>query len=169
VKIAISATQPSLDAAVDQRFGRCACFAVVDPESMETQFLDNPNIGLGSGAGIQTARLLADHQVSLVLTGNCGPNAWQTLEAAGIAVVLGCAGGTVRQAVDRYSAGELQTAASPNVAGAAHKPKPGLAQGPGMGRGMGRGGRGGGRGRGGGGGMGGGLGQGPGRGQRRQG
>jgi len=35
MKIAITATGPSLDAEVDARFGRCQYFVIIDPQSME--------------------------------------------------------------------------------------------------------------------------------------
>ena len=48
----------------------------------------------------------ADRQVSAVVTGNIGPNAYQTLESARIEVITG-ASGTVKEAVERYKNGEL--------------------------------------------------------------
>ncbi len=89
MKIAISATEPSLDAAMDQRFGRCAYFVVVEPDTMDSESVPNLTATLGSGAGIQAARLLAEKGVSTVLTGNCGPKAWDTLSAANFKVVVG--------------------------------------------------------------------------------
>lgn len=51
MRIAISATQPSLDGDVDPRFGRCQYFIIVDPETMKFEALENPNVG-AMGAGI---------------------------------------------------------------------------------------------------------------------
>lgn len=177
MKAAITASKPTLDAEVDPRFGRCAYFVIVDTETMEFEAIENPNVALGGGAGIQSGQLLAARDVKVVLTGNCGPNAHATLSAAGIGVILGCSG-TVRDAVERFKAGQLNTAGEPNVAshsGMADAPSPsqdqpvpprqppmpggGMGMGPGGGRGMGRG-RGQGRGQGGGG-----TGQGRGRGR----
>jgi len=153
VRIAVTASGPTLQDPVDPRFGRCAYFLVVDTESMRFEALENPNISLGGGAGIQSAQFLANQGVGAVLTGNCGPNAFQTLKAAGIALIAGVAG-SVSQAVERFRTGELRPAAEPSVA--SHF---------GMGGGMGAGG---GRGMGGGGRMGGGrgMGMGIGRGMR---
>jgi predicted Fe-Mo cluster-binding NifX family protein len=116
MKVAVSATGPSLEAAVDPRFGRCACFVVVDTEDGTFQVIDNGSSSLGGGAGIQAARLVAERGATTVLTGSVGPNAHETLSAAGIAVVLDC-GGTVSEAVARLRAGGLRAAAGPNVAG----------------------------------------------------
>ena len=143
MKIAITATGPSLDDAVEPRFGRCPYFLIIDPDSLSFESVENPNAALGGGAGIQSAQLIAEKDAEVVLTGNCGPNAYQTLSAAGIGVVIGCSG-TVRQVVEQFKAGQLNPAATANVAS-----KFGMGAGRGMGGGMGRGmGRGGGMGRG---------------------
>ena len=63
---------------------------------------------------MQSAQLVAGSKVEAVLTGNCGPKAFQALETAGIKVFVGIKG-PVRQAVERYKAGMLSSAARPNV------------------------------------------------------
>jgi uncharacterized protein with ATP-grasp and redox domains/predicted Fe-Mo cluster-binding NifX family protein len=182
MKIAISATEPSLDAAVDPRFGRCAYFIVVDAEQGTFEALENTNAAAGSGAGIQSGKMIAASGAQIVLTGNCGPNAVSTLSAAGIQVVTGCSG-TVREVIEQYKAGQLQPVSEPNVAAHFGAPDaapvsqsapsvggspPPMSQGQGLGRGMGGGqGMGQGRGRGGGQGMGRGQGMGGGRGMGR--
>ncbi|OGN96723.1 MAG: hypothetical protein A2Z77_01695 [Chloroflexi bacterium RBG_13_51_36] len=147
MKIAVSATAPSLDAEVDPRFGRCQYFIIVDPQSMKFEALDNGNAMASGGAGISTAQMIAGKGAEVVLTGNCGPNAYQTLSAAGIQVITGVSG-RIRDAIEAYKAGKLQPNAQPSV---------GSHYGMGMGSGMGTG-----RGMGGGMGMGRGMGMGPG-------
>jgi predicted Fe-Mo cluster-binding NifX family protein/ferredoxin len=143
MKIAITATGPELNASVDPRFGRCAYFIIVDPQTMEYRSIENPNISLGGGAGIQSAQLIAQQDVHSLLTGNRGPNAFQTLSAAGIQVLTGVSG-SIRQAVTQFKMGAHANAAGPNVAD--HF---GMGEGgSGMGRGMGMGGGGRGMGRG---------------------
>ena len=139
MKIAITSTGPTLDDAVETRFGRCAYFLIIDPDTMEFEALANPNITLGGGAGIQSAQLMAEKGVSVVLTGNCGPNAFKTFGAAGVQVIT-AVNGQVRQAVQQYTAGALadttpsdvQSQISPSTGG-------GIARVGGTGRGMGRG------------------------------
>ncbi len=104
MRIAISATRPSLDAPMDEQFGRCPCFVIVDQEGTIYDLVDNPHQDLGSGAGIQAVPLLAKRRVSVVLTGRCGPHSSETLAAAGIEVITGCSG-TVRQALREFTAG----------------------------------------------------------------
>lgn len=135
MRIAVSALAPDLDAEVDPRFGRCQHFVIVDPESMEFEALENSSAMAAGGAGISTAQAIAEKGVGVVLTGNCGPNAYQTLSAAGIQVVTG-ASGRIRDAVEAYKAGKLQPNAQPSVA--SHYGV-GVGGGRGTGRGTGRG------------------------------
>jgi predicted Fe-Mo cluster-binding NifX family protein len=114
VKIAVSATAPGLDAEVDPRFGRCQYFVIVDPQSMQFEVLDNSNAMAAGGAGISTAQMIASKGVEVVLTGNCGPNAYQTLSAAGIQVITGVSG-RIKDAVGLYKTGSLQPIAQPSV------------------------------------------------------
>lgn len=103
MKIAVSSTGPSLDAPMDERFGRCPCFVIADSAGSDIDPVSNPCATQGHGAGIQAARLVAEKGVAVVLTGRCGPNASDTLAAAGVSVVIGC-GGTVRDVLERYRA-----------------------------------------------------------------
>jgi len=165
MKIAVSSTGPSLADPLDPRLGRCEYLLIVDADTMEFEAIENENKTRGGGAGIQTARTIAERGATVVLTGNCGPNAHETLTAAGIQVITGFSG-TVQEALDRYKRGGVTASEGPNVqshagiggsgpsvAGAGSGMGQGMGAGGGMGQGMGMGG-GGGRGMGGGGGRG---------------
>ncbi len=134
MKIAVTSTGPTLEDQVEMRFGRCACFLIIDPDTLEFEAIPNPNTAVGGGAGIQSAQLMANRDVSAVLTGNCGPNAFQTFGAAGIQVITGVSG-QVRQAVQQYKSGTLASASSPSV-----QSHFGMGMGGGMGGGKGMGG-----------------------------
>ncbi len=134
MKIAITSGGPTLDDRVEARFGRCPYFVLVDPDTLKFEAIPNPNITLGGGAGTQSARLMADRGVTVVLTGNCGPNAFQTFGAAGIQVLTGV-GGMVREAVERFKTGQLAQSSSADPGNSS-----GMGAGMGMGRGMGMGG-----------------------------
>jgi len=153
MKIAVTATGPSLDDQVEPRFGRAPYYLFIDPETMEFEAIQNPNVAAGGGAGIQSAQLMSEHGAKYVLTGNCGPNAFQVFGAAGIKVIVGVSG-IARQAVEQFKAGAFSLSSQPNVA--SHF---GMGAGQGMGGGRGQG-MGGGRGMGGGQGMGRGMGAG---------
>ena len=145
MEIAVSATAPSLDAEVDPRFGRCQHFIIIDPQTMEFEALDNSNAMASGGAGISTAQMIAGKGVEAVLTGNCGPNAYQTLSAAGVRVITG-ASGKMKDAIEDFKAGKLQASSQPSVGdhygmgiGIRMGPGMGMERGRGIGRGMGRG------------------------------
>jgi predicted Fe-Mo cluster-binding NifX family protein len=143
MKIAVSATGPGLDAEVDPRFGRCQYFIIVDPQTMEFETLDNSNAMAAGGAGISTAQMIATKGVEVVLTGNCGPNAYQTLSAAGMQVITGVTG-RIKDAIEAFKTGKFQSSTQPSVGshygmGAGIAPGMGLGPGTGMGSGMGRG------------------------------
>ncbi len=115
MKIAVSASGPTLEAAVDPRFGRAPYLLVVDPDTLEFEAVANQtNLQAAQGAGIQAAALAARYHPAAVLTGHCGPKAFQTLRSAGIPVIVEVSG-PVRQAVERYRAGQLTPAAGPNA------------------------------------------------------
>jgi predicted Fe-Mo cluster-binding NifX family protein/ferredoxin len=159
MKIAVTSTGPTLDDDVEARFGRCQYFLIVDIETMQTEAIENPNIALGGGAGIQSAQLMSEKGVTAVLTGNCGPNAFNVFGQAGVQVIVGVTG-PVRKAVEQFKANGFSSTSGPNVAShfgvnttptvpqAANQPKGnpmfqgagGLGFGMGGGRGMGRGG-----------------------------
>jgi predicted Fe-Mo cluster-binding NifX family protein len=149
MKIAISATGSTLDAEVDPRFGRCQYFILADPETMEFEAVDNAGAASSGGAGISAAQMIAGKGIEAVITGNCGPNAYQVLSPAGIKVITGVSG-KIKDVINDYRAGKLTASAQANVPDHFGMGTPGMGGGSGTGRGMGRGmGRGGGRGMGG--------------------
>ena len=117
MKVAITAKGTDLRAQVDPRFGRAAYFVIVDTETLDFQVVDNQkNANSLKGAGIQAASILAENGVEVLLTGYCGPNAFQTLNAANIKVANN-ATGTVTEAIQSFKAGKLPFAESANAEG----------------------------------------------------
>jgi predicted Fe-Mo cluster-binding NifX family protein len=117
-KIAISCEGPSLEDLVDPRFGRAAGFLIVDPETLETDYVDNGSSQvMAQGAGIQAAETVAATGARVVLTGYVGPKAFMALQAAGIKVGQDLENLTAREAVSRYRNKQVTLAAKPNRAG----------------------------------------------------
>ena len=147
MKLAISSSGQDLAAQLDPRFGRCRYFLLIETDTMNLEVFDNDNAALGGGAGIQSAQLIAAKGAKALITGHCGPNAMQTLFAAGVQVYLGQVG-TVQGLVDKYKNGQLTPTTEANAsahAGTGGKgmgPGQGMGSGQGMGRGRGMGGRG---------------------------
>ena len=114
MKIAITSEGESLESMVDPRFGRCAYFIIIDPTTEKLEAVSNPAAGAMGGAGPQAAQTVANKGVVGVVTGNVGPNAFQTLRAANIRVFQ-FASGTVKEALTKYKKDELQELSDSSV------------------------------------------------------
>ena len=117
MKIAITIAGNDWDSPVEARFGRARQFALVDTEADTFELHDNQqNLQAAQGAGIQSAQRVVELDVEAVISGHCGPKAFQVLKAAGIRIYT-AQDLTVREAVEKLKAGELPEAAAPDVAG----------------------------------------------------
>ncbi|MBD3165175.1 dinitrogenase iron-molybdenum cofactor biosynthesis protein [bacterium] len=178
-KAAISSKGPDLDSPMDPRFGRSPWFVLFSPDDASVEAVSNEqSMEMAHGAGIQTAQMLADKGVTVVITGRVGPKAQDTLEAAEIEILTVAERRTVAEEIERYrnrlavvetgrrandSASTVQSETETEMRGAGGGRGGGRGKGGGRGGGSGMGsGGGGGRGKGGGSGrgMGGGMGQG---------
>ena len=108
MKVAISAKGNDLNSKVDPRFGRAAYIIVVDTETMEFKAVGNSaNVNSFKGAGIQAATMVYDRGAEVLMTGYCGPKAFQTLQAAGVKVISDVTG-TVAEALERLKSGAVE-------------------------------------------------------------
>jgi len=114
MKICITSQGNDLEAQVDPRFGRCQYFIIIDTDTDETDVLDNSNKDGMGGVGVQSGQVMAEKEVKVVLTGNVGPNAFQTLQAGGIEVITGVSG-TVKEVIEKYKKGEFESTQGPSV------------------------------------------------------
>jgi len=99
---------------VGDRFGRCAFFIVVDPESIGFEVIDNPGLEERNAAGVQASQMLISKGVDAVVVRNIGHNALVTLRAAGVTVYCR-ASGTVLNVIEKLKKGELASAERPTV------------------------------------------------------
>ena len=117
MRIAVTSKGKELDSEVDPRFGRADFILIVDTFSFGVEVVDNSeNANAFKGAGIQAASQVCDKGVHVVLTGNCGPNAFKALHSAGIRVAND-QHGTVREAVSAFNEGRVSFATKANVDG----------------------------------------------------
>jgi predicted Fe-Mo cluster-binding NifX family protein len=114
MKICITSKGENLDSQVDPRFGRCAYFILIDPDSLAFEAIENSNAETMGGAGIQSGQLMSGKGVKAVLTGNVGPNAFQTLQASGIDIITGVSG-PVKEAALKYKSGKFKSVTDPSV------------------------------------------------------
>ena len=114
MKIAITSIGAKLKDKVDPRFGRCRYFILFDTETNKFEAVENTGAQGMGGVGVQSGQIMADKGVEAVLTGSCGPNAFQTLQVAGIKVITG-ASGTVQEAIDKFKLGKLKAISQANA------------------------------------------------------
>ena len=114
MKIVVTAKNNNLESEIDPRFGRCSNFIIVETDTLSFESISNESSMASGGAGIQAAQTVAKTGAEAVITGNMGPNAFQTLNAAGIKVFTG-ADGIVKEVIEKYKKGELKEIESANV------------------------------------------------------
>ena len=114
MKLAISAIEGHIEAEVDPRFGRAAYFLIVDTDTMAFEAINNAAVGAAGGAGVQSGQTVANAGAKAVLTGNVGPNAYQTLSSMGLKIYTGV-NGTVREVVEQFKQGALKEVATATV------------------------------------------------------
>jgi predicted Fe-Mo cluster-binding NifX family protein len=107
MKVAITSLGTDLHALVDPHFGRAKNFIILDLDTMEYKSISNGSMEAAHGAGIQSGQLMSSEDVSVVITGQVGPNAYQTLTAGKIKVYQS-ANITVEQAIESFKKGELK-------------------------------------------------------------
>jgi predicted Fe-Mo cluster-binding NifX family protein len=107
VKLALTTSGTTPEAPLDPRFGRAPRFLVYDTDTNGFEIVDNrAGHEAAQGAGIQAAERLARLGVRGLVTGGCGPNAFRSLERAGIEI-YNCDARTVAEAIEAYRAGRL--------------------------------------------------------------
>jgi len=114
MRVAVTTEGPSLEARVDVCFGRCSCFLIVDTEGLSLEAVENPYTAVDGDAGVQTAQLMVEKAVEVVLTPHRGPRAHQSLSVAKIGVILGRSG-FAREVVERFKREQGPTADEPDV------------------------------------------------------
>jgi predicted Fe-Mo cluster-binding NifX family protein len=147
MKVVISATGQDLESTVDERFGRCRYFIIVETDDMSFEVVDNANADLSTSAGIQSASYVAATGAQAVITGNCGPKAMRVFAETDMRIILG-QHGVIKDVVQKFKSGALSPSTHENVpekSGVAPSASTRSARQPDMGGGGGRGMGGGGR------------------------
>lgn len=107
MNIAVSSTTKTLEGDIDQRFGRCHYFLIIDSETLEFTVIDNESAMTSGGAGIKAAETIVQSNAEVVITGNIGPNAFQILSTGNITMYTGVSGG-IKKSINQYNQGKLQ-------------------------------------------------------------
>ena len=100
MKIAISSKGTDLESEVDQKFGRCSYFLIVNPDDMTFEAFKNESVPPPC-TGITSAQFVASKGANVIITGKAGPEAEQTAKELGLDMITGISG-SIREAVERY-------------------------------------------------------------------
>lgn len=117
MKLVISSEGPQSTDRVDPRFGRAPYLILFDSTSATFVTQDNSaQAAAAQGAGVQSAQNVVALGADALLTGHCGPKAFDVLSTAGVKVYSGFEG-TVLGAVHTWQTGELEPLSSPDGVG----------------------------------------------------
>lgn len=113
----ISAQQPQLDSPTDDRFGRSTWLVKMDTATNQWEAFPNPGAGQSGGAGVAAAQFVINQHVDSVISGDFGPNAYNALQAANIAMYLFGTSNTINNAIEQFKAGKLECVSAPTSQG----------------------------------------------------
>lgn len=103
--------ETGLDGLVEQHFGKAPTYTILDTENQEISVIPNTSEHMG-GVGLPP-EYLHQNGVDIMLCAGLGFKAVQMFESFGIQVFVG-AGGTVRDTLSAWKAGQLQKATADN-------------------------------------------------------
>jgi len=109
MKIAISSTDEGLESNVSDVFGRCPYFIIAEIENdkiIKTETIKNESADQPGGAGVSTAKLMAEKDADVVIAGNTGPRALDVLKQFNIEIYIG--EGIIKDVLQRYIDGKLK-------------------------------------------------------------
>jgi predicted Fe-Mo cluster-binding NifX family protein len=109
MKIAVSTDGNALHDKIDQRFGRCPNFLIIEVNGKEVgtfEAIKNDGVAQGHGAGIRAAEQLGELKVEAVITGQLGPNATNVLSELGIKAYS--ASGVITDALVNFTQDKLE-------------------------------------------------------------
>jgi len=109
MRIAVSSEGKGLESQVSKVFARSPYFLIAEAKDQKigkTEVVENKGLDQMRGAGITVAKLMAEKDVEVVVTGNVGPRALEILRQFGIEVYLG--EGKIEGVLQKFLAGKLQ-------------------------------------------------------------
>jgi predicted Fe-Mo cluster-binding NifX family protein len=115
LKIAISSLDESINSSLNPRFGRCEYFVIYDADNEKFMAVENGGRLSSGGAGIATAKMVADLGVKAVITGFVGPKAFAALKAAGIKMYT-AKEGKISDLINLYKENKLSEVNTANTA-----------------------------------------------------
>ncbi len=109
MKIALSSCGENINSNLSEVFGRCPYFLIVkidDKKIKGFEVIENTSVNQTSGAGISTAQMVAERNVSAVVTGTIGPRALAVLKQFNIQIYKGA--GFLSEVTQKFIEGKLE-------------------------------------------------------------
>lgn len=104
MKVAIAAVKKDVQSEMDERFGRGAYFAIINTNTWETEFVDNPSKDAPSGAGVKAVEFIISKNIDKIIAREFGPKVKNLLEKAKIEYIeTGKATGSILEIVKSFS------------------------------------------------------------------
>ncbi len=106
MKIMITARGDTLNAPMDERYGRAEYFIIYDTESGDYEAIKNPYINDRGGVGVSVAKFTLEKGVDAIISGSFGPNAQDVLKSGNIKLYT-AKDMSVSDAIEAYRSGKL--------------------------------------------------------------
>lgn len=87
MRIAIPIMNNTKDTKISTSFGRSPYYLIYDVKENITQYIENTAKNAQGGAGIKASQIIIDNKANVVITPQCGKNAYDVLKEAGIEVL----------------------------------------------------------------------------------
>lgn len=106
--IGICAKEEGLSSLVADRFGRAENYVIFNTQTKGVTTIENSARNEASGAGGSAVNLLNQHGVEVILAPELGPKAMDAIKAFEIKAFSYKSNTTVQEAIDHYTAQELE-------------------------------------------------------------
>jgi len=108
MKIVITSQGREIDSEIDQRFGRCKYFVIVETENNEitnVSSVENQGAIQGHGAGIRAGQQVGELGAEAIITGSLGPNASKVIDKLSIAAYK--SSGLIKDSIEKLNNNKL--------------------------------------------------------------
>lgn len=116
MKMVITSRGENLESDMDPRFGRCGYFIITDSEDIQNfKVVSNDAAQSSGGAGVKAAQMVINEGVEVVISGNFGPKAFDSLTAGDVKLYTAEAT-TVKDAIEVFNSGKAKLLNSASAA-----------------------------------------------------
>ena len=107
MKAAVSATGTTPDSLVHGQFGRCDWFLIFENGKENIKAVENSYAEVETGAGIGCAQDLIQEGVTVIISAQVGPRAYEVLSQAGVEIYLAPSNLSAQEAYKKFLSKEL--------------------------------------------------------------